>query len=89
MLIKLSFYLAMFVPAVLCGLGEISRLWLMLSVVSAWFWSIWLVSGHGSHDYQDMRGRQFDAADNTVLKNTFIRWIAIFVIYGAIRIIRG
>lgn len=88
-MLKLSFYLAMIVPAVLSGLGEISRSWLILSVIAAWVWSIWLASGKGSRDYRKMHGTEFGAADNIVLKSALIRWMAIFAIYGTIRMLRG
>lgn len=76
------FYALMYVPAILSGLGYIAKSWLIVSLIAAWIWSIWLNSSKGAVDYGNLDAKSFVAKDRKVLTGTLIRVITIAAVYG-------
>lgn len=80
----LLFYALMYIPPALCGAEYIEKPWIIVSVLSAWIWSIWLKSDKGEINYKRLDGDSFMAKDKGVLVATTMRLITIAaVFYGA------
>lgn len=76
------FYVLMYLPAAFAGLGYISNFWIIVSLVSAWFWSIWLTSDRGGTEYHKLEQDEFLKKNKQINVRVAIRFFAIAAVFG-------
>ncbi|GGB09185.1 hypothetical protein GCM10011491_41430 [Brucella endophytica] len=78
----LVLYSLMYIPAVLGGAGYIANPWVIVSVISAWIWSIWRNSEKGDVDYKQLESQSFISHDKSIRNATLMRLATIACVYG-------